>query len=141
MSRIINMEGAGKERNYLTKAIIAAIRELAKQNEPGLEARDLVAFIIFSLETIQGSIEISVVAWEKRDYWVKADRFRMDWAWTGSVSKKMRLALQQDNWGILAGSFTEIAQKLGKIKVSDNHRLGTPWRGCWQDFKNNPVDY
>jgi hypothetical protein len=134
MSRIINTESAGKERAFLTKAIVAAIRELAKQNEPGTEARDIIAFLIFSLETIHKSIEISVAAWEKRDYWVKADRFRMEWAWTGSVSKKMRYALYDEDWGMVAGLSAEVAQKLGKIKVSDNNRLGKPWNGCWKEL-------
>jgi hypothetical protein len=131
MTRIINVDSVGKERVYLTKAIVAAIRELAKQKEPGVEARDLVSFIIFSLDTISVSIETSVIAWEKRDYWVKADRFRLEWAWAGKIAVTLRAALFDEDWGSVVRLAAEIGQKLSKIKVSDNHRLGTPWKGNW----------
>ena len=45
MSRVINPDSAGKDRTRLTKAIVLAVRELAKQNEVTEEARDLAAFI------------------------------------------------------------------------------------------------
>src|SRR5947207_14918354 len=81
LSRVINPESAGKERPRLTKAIVLAVRELAKQKEVNDEARDLAAFIALALKTIAEGIDVSVVAWEKRDYWVKADKFRMEWMW------------------------------------------------------------
>ena len=136
MTRIINIESAGKERNLLIKAIVAAIRELARQNEIGTEARDLVSFIIYSLETISKSIDISVIAWEKRDYWVKADRFRMEWAWTGNIGEKLKADLFEENWGSIAEQSAVIGQKLVKIKVSDKNRIGTPWKGCWSRLRN-----
>jgi hypothetical protein len=136
MTRIIKVESAGKDRIQLTKAIVAAIRELGKQNEPGIEARDLVSFIIYSLDAIAASIETSVIAWEKRDYWVKADRFRLDWAWTGKISGKMLSALNDEDWDMVAMLASEIGQKLANVKVSDKKRLGNPWRGCWIRLRN-----
>ena len=50
MSRVINPDSAGKERTRLTKALVIAIRELAKQEEPGEAARDLAAFISLALQ-------------------------------------------------------------------------------------------
>ena len=147
MSRVINPDSAGKERTRLTKAIVIAIRELAKQNEPDKEARDLAAFIALALETIAAGIDVSVAAWEKRNYWVKADRFRMDWAWAGQLGEKMRAAVLEDDWGSVAILSAQIAQKLQKVKVSENHRMGKPWVGAWKKLeaeqgkayeKNNP---
>jgi len=132
MTRIINVESVGKERNQLIRAIVAAIRELARQNETGVEAHDLVSFIILSLESIAKSIEISVIAWEKRDYWVKADRFRLEWDWTGKIADKLRAALDEEDWGAIAESSVIIGQKLSKTKVSDKNRIGTPWNGSWK---------
>ena len=45
-------------------------------------SRDLAAFIAISLEKIFETVETSVVAWEKKGYWVKADRFRLEWEWS-----------------------------------------------------------
>lgn len=128
---LINPESAGKQRTQLTKSIVIAVRELARQTEPGPESRDLAAFIALALQTITEGIDISVAAWEKRGYWVKADRFRMDWAWTGPYATKLKDAVLSDDWGSIAMLSMQTAQKLGKIQVSDHHRLGKPWVGAF----------
>lgn len=131
MSRIINPESAGKERTQFSKAIVLAVRELAQQTEVSGEARDLAAFIAIALRNISEGIDVSVAAWEKRGYWVKADRFRMDWMWTGQYAEKMKGALLADDWGTIAMLMPQIAQRFGKIEVSKNHRLGKPWVGAY----------
>lgn len=134
MSRVINPESAGKERTQLTKAIVLAVRELAKQAEVTTETKDLAAFIALALKSISEGIDISVAAWEKRDYWIKADKFRMEWMWTGQVADKMKVAIFTDDWGTIAMLMPQIAQKFSKIMVSDNHRLGKPWVGAYQQL-------
>lgn len=134
MSRVINPESAGKERTQLTKAIVLAIRELAKQSEVTNEAKDLASFIALALKNISEGIDISVAAWEKRDYWIKADKFRMEWMWTGQVADKMKVAIFTDDWGMIAMLMPQIAQKLSKVMVSNNHRLGKPWVGAYRQL-------
>jgi len=132
LSRLIKTESVGKDRTRLTKGIVLAIRELAKQNDVTREAKDLAAFIALALQTISDGIDESVAAWEKRDYWVKADRFRMEWMWTGQTAGKMKKALLDDDWGTIAMLMPEIAAKLNKIQVSEKHRLGKPWVGAYK---------
>jgi len=135
MSRIINPESAGKERTRLTRTVVLAVRELARQTGPGAESRDLAAYLALALRAIADTIDVSVAAWEKRGYWVKADRFRMDWLWAGQLAEKMRAALLDEDWGAVAALAAQIAQKLNKVNVSENHRLGKPWVGAWQELK------
>jgi len=135
MSRVINPDSAGNERTRLTKAIIITIRELAKQTEPNAEARDQAAFIALALQAIADGIDVSVAAWEKRDYWVKADRFRMDWFWAGQMGEKMKSAILENDWTSVALLSAQIAEKLNKVKVSDNHRMGKPWLGAWKQLE------
>lgn len=135
LSRVINPDSAGKERTRLTKGIVLAIRELAQQTDPGVEARDLAAFIALALSIISGTIDASVAAWEKRDYWVKADKFRMEWAWSGPYSEKMKQALLKDDWGSVAQVAAQTAQKLSKVTVPAGNRLGRPWVGAWEELK------
>lgn len=135
MSRIINPDSAGKERIRLTKAIVLAVRELALQADPGIESRDLVAFIVLALVMVAETIDLSVVAWEKRGYWVKADRFRMEWAWSGQLAEKLRLAIMADDWAGIAQVSARIAQKLSNITVPPGHRLGRPWVGAWKELQ------
>lgn len=132
MSRLINPDSAGKDRTRLSKAIVLAVRELAKQKDVTAEAQDLAAFIALALQTISEGIDASVAAWEKRDYWVKADRFRMEWMWSGQVAAKMKNAVLADDWGTIAMLMPQIAQKFSKVVVSENHRLGKPWMGAWR---------
>ena len=135
MSRVINIDSVGKERARLIKAIVLCVRELGRQSQVTAEAKDLAAFIALALKSIAEGIDASVAAWEKRDYWVKADKFRMEWAWTGQVADKMKAALLSDDWAAIALLLPQIAQKLNKIEVSDNHRLGKPWTGAFARLK------
>ena len=134
MSRVINPDSAGKQRTQLTKAIVLSIRELARQTDTGPETRDLAAFIACALKTISEGIDASVTAWEKRDYWIKADKFRMEWAWAGSLAEKMRVAVLAEDWPTIAMLSAQIAQKFSKIQVSENHRLGKPWVGAYMQL-------
>lgn len=135
MGRIINPETAGKERTQLSRAIVLALRELMQQSEPNNTSRDLTAFIALALESIDGTIDSSVTAWEKRGYWVKADQFRMEWAWAGQISKSLRQALFAEDWGAIAQNAVKIAQKLHNVKLPQRHRLGEPWHGAYQQLR------
>jgi hypothetical protein len=129
---VINPDSVGKERTRLTKAIVLALRELAKQTKVTPEAKDLAAFIAVALEAISEGIDASVQAWEKRDYWVKADKFRMEWMWAGQTAQKMKAAVLVEDFATIAMLMPQIANKFNKIAVSDNHRLGTPWAGAYR---------
>ncbi len=135
MSRVINTDSVGKQRTRLTKSIVLALREVARQNDTGKEARDLAAFISVALQAISEGIDASVAAWEKRGYWVKADKFRMEWAWTAPVAEKLRAALAADDWASVAMLSAQIGQRLGKIQTAENHRLGRPWEGAYERMK------
>ncbi|MBT3313733.1 MAG: hypothetical protein HN390_03875 [Anaerolineae bacterium] len=140
MSRIINPNSAGKERTKLTRAVALAVRELAKTDPSANagqlnEAHDLAAFISLALEIVAETIEVSVVAWEKRNYWVKADKFRMEWRWAGQLAEEMRVAALKDDWTSVAQVAMQVAVKLQKIKISDKHRMGRPWVGSWQKLQ------
>lgn len=135
MSKIYSPESAGKDRARLSKTIVLALRELMKQTEPDATTRDLTAFIVLALEEIAVNIDGSVEAWEKRGYWVKADRFRLEWEWAGISAAKMRTALNEEDWGTVAVSAALIAQKVGKVSVPLRNRLGTPWVGAYKRFK------
>lgn len=131
MSRVINPDSVGKERTRLTKSIVLCIRELAKQSDVTAETKDQAAYIALALQAIADGIDVSVAAWEKRDYWVKADKFRMEWMWAGQLAEKMKTAVLGDDWATIASLLPQIAMRLNKIEVSDNHRLGKPWENAY----------
>jgi hypothetical protein len=135
LSRIINVDSVGKGRIYQTKGIILAIRELALKKNLDDEVRDLAAFIAIALGNIHKSIEVTASAWEKRDYWVKADKFRLEWNWSGQLEERMKKAIREENWTDVALIATLTAQKLNKVTISPRNRIGRPWEGAWNEFK------
>jgi len=134
MPRVINPDSAGKQRTQLSKAIVLAVRELARQKDITDQTRDLAAFIAMALQVIADGIDVSVMAWEKRDYWIKADKFRMEWAWAGQIAEKMRISVLEEDWATVATLSAQIAQNLAKVQVSENHRLGKPWVGAYKEL-------
>lgn len=138
MGRVIQPDGVGKERGRLVKAVALALRELARQEGLTSETRDLAAFITLALDAIQATIEPSVSAWEKRGYWIKADRFRLEWQWTGDLSRRLRSALVTEDWGTAALLTAQIAQKIGPVQIPARHRMGEPWQGAWKQLQARP---
>lgn len=135
MSRVYNPESVGKDRTRLSKSIVLALRELMKQSEPNALTKDLTAFVVLALAEISENIDVSVEAWEKRGYWVKADKFRLEWEWAGTCANTLKTALLAEDWGSVAMTSARIAQKLNKVTVPERHRLGTPWVGSWKKLK------
>ena len=132
MGRVIHLDSAGKDRARLIRSVVLALRELMRQNETDSQTYDLAAFISLSLLEIHRTIDASVGAWEKRGYWVKADRFRMDWAWSETLGGSMKKAILGDDWMSVARVAAQVAEKLNSTKVPQRNRLGTPWVGAWE---------
>ena len=135
MSRIVNTENVGTKRNRLVRAIVLAIRELAKQTKPNSRTKDLAAFMVFALKAVAETVEETTAPWEKRGYWVKADRFRMEWGWVESLNRALRDAVLGEDWGAVAEQAARVAAKLGSVEISERHRLGTPWVGAWDKLR------
>lgn len=130
MGRVFKLETVGKERKRMTQGLVLALRELIKQSEPGSLTRDLAAFIAITLLAIWETIDPSVAAWEKRGYWVKADRFRMEWNWTQRFGEQLRIAVIDENWGEVAMIAAKVMEKVQGVHVPQHHKLGTPWLGA-----------
>ena len=117
------------------KAMVIALREMGKQNSFTDETRDLAAFLAAALETVAETVERSVEPWEKRGYWLKADRFRMDWAWVYPLARQMKKAVLEDDLAAIAQSAATLGGKLKEVEVPAKHRLGQPWLGAWEKLK------
>ena len=119
------------------RSVVLAVRELALQTETGEQARDLAAYLALALLAVTNTVESSVQAWEKRGYWVKADRFRMEWIWTERLGFAMQQAVLQADWASVATTAVQIAERSSNVKVPKNHKLGNPWEGAWKNLKQD----
>jgi hypothetical protein len=108
-----------------------------RQSQPDSKTRDLAAFIALALEAVAATIDASVDAWEKRGYWVKADRFRMDWYWSEQLGRAMRQAVLAEDWPTIALTAAQVAEKLSGVKVPQRNQLGTPWTGAMDRLRKN----
>jgi len=135
LSRIIKVENTYKQRLLLQKSIVQAIRELTTQKDVNETTRDLAAYIVLSLQAIARTIDPTVEAWEKRGYWVKADRFRLDWSWTDKLSQNLKESLVKGDWQNVATIIAQVAEKLKRVELPKRNRLGAPWIGAWDKMK------
>ena len=135
MGRVINLDNIGTQRNWMVKAIVLALTELTEKTYPGKEAHDILAFVALSLEAISDTIDQSVSAWEKRGYWVKADRFRLEWLWSKQLAENLRKAISKGDWESADKIAVQIRQKLNNVNVSPRHRMGKPWIGAWEKLR------
>lgn len=134
MSRIYNPNAVGKRRKMLLRMLALALREWMAQTGAGQTARDLVAFLVLTLEEVAATVRETTAAWEKRGYWVKADRFRLEWEWTETLAARLRQALLAEDWDEISRATTTLFAHLRKVDLPRRHRLGRPWEGAWVRF-------
>ncbi len=130
MSRVIHTENAGRNRTRLMQWIALACAQVMKERT--LDARsDALAFIVVALEEIAAGIDASTVAWEKRDYWLKADQFRRQWEWTGRSAKRLRAAIEGKNTSEAVGALADLAPRLAGVTLPKRLPKEPPWNGAY----------
>lgn len=131
VSRIVSTQAPGRKRQRLRRTIAEAIRCLGEKPELDGEARDLAALIVFCLRGIESTVEQATEAWEKRDYYLKADRFRAEWAWTGQIADRMVNALRGERWGELSLLLAQLFPHFADVTVIRKTRSSSLWQGCY----------
>lgn len=132
MSRIIHTDRPGTQRQRLRRTIAEALHRLMRKEEPDDEARDLVALIVFSLRELSAGVDRSAQAWEKRGYFVKADRFRRDWEWTDHTADQLEGLLRASDWHRLPAALATLGSRFSDIRITRLTRPASLWKGCYQ---------
>jgi len=135
LGRVINPERPGKIRERLIKVLVIALQEYRSLDRASVQTKDLAAFIALTLEAISQTTERTASAWEKRDYWIKADRFRNEWNWVSMYGNRMQAAVLDGNYSLVHATATDILEFVNDIELPKRHRLGTPWTGAYQVLK------
>lgn len=136
MSRVINPESAGRNRTRLMQWIALACAQLMKERSLDTRA-DALAFIVVALEEIAAGIDTSTAAWEKRDYWLKADQFRRQWEWTGRSAQRLRAAIERKNTSEAVAALADFAPRLAGVTLPKRLPKEMPWKGAHE--KMNPA--
>ncbi len=133
MSRIVSTGGTpASQRNGLRRAIAEILRRLAAKGEIDAEARDMLAFIVLALRGIQNNIDQSASAWEKRDYYLKADQFRREWNWVPGAADRLQAVLRSERWNDLPAELAQLTSRFADVRVVQFTKPTTLWEGAYQ---------
>ncbi len=132
MSRVISTNSVGKERRQLRRTIAEALRHLARKSEFDEESRDLAALIVFCLRRLEDGVEQTMQAWEKRDYFLKADRFQRQWEWVDETAYALESALLLGQWDKVPEVLATLFPRFADITISRFTRAADAWEGCYE---------
>ncbi len=132
MSRVLNTNDPGKIRNQLMRTVAELLRHLSQKKELDDEAKDMTAMLVFCLRDIDEGIEASAAAWEKRDYWIKAEQLRQRWVWTGNASASVENVIRNDSWETLPTVMAGLFEHFADIKITKFTRDASEWQGAYQ---------
>lgn len=131
MSRVINPDNPGKRRNQLMRTSAELLRRLSQKGNIDNEAKDMLASLVFALREIDDGIEESSKAWEKRDYWMKAEEFRQRWAWAGKAADELKAVIFAEDWAQLATMFVKLLPYFADIKITKYTRDESSWANAY----------
>lgn len=131
MGRVINTDGPGKRRNNLMRTAAELLRHLSQKQDMDDDARDMLALLVYCLKEIADGIDESTVAWEKRDYWIKAEEFRQRWQWTHQMATELETMLVNEDWQNLPPLMVKLFPYFSDIKVTKFTRKPALWQGAY----------
>lgn len=128
-----NQENPSTTRTKLAKQVVVAFRNIVKQNSMNNDVKDSIAYISFLLKDIQRNVDSTACAWEKRDYWVKADKFRREWQWVDKTLAVIHLICEENQWDEFPSFIMIISNGLQnlKIKLSKKDQSTKNWQGAY----------
>ena len=132
MTRIIATESVGQQRHALRRTIAEALRRLAHKQTFDQESLDLASLIVFSLRRLEEGVEQTATAWESRDYYLKADRFRREWEWLDGTSYALESALLLGNHDRLPEILATLFPRFADITIGRYTRSSQLWEGCYR---------
>lgn len=134
MSRIINVDNPTKIRNRNRRTIAEMLRRLSEKPEVDDEAKDMAAMTVYLLREINEGVERSARAWEKRDYWLKAERFLREWSWTAEMAANIEDVIRNEAWDLLPELMAELFPRFADIQIKTMTRDPDLWRGAYRQL-------
>jgi hypothetical protein len=131
MSRVINVANPGKRRNAARRTIAELLRRLMLQRELNKDTKDMAAAVVLNLREIADTIETTTEAWEKRDYYLKADRFRLEWEWVSPAAQSLEAMVVHERWEALPQELADLAPRFADIRVAKMTRPPSAWQGSY----------
>jgi hypothetical protein len=129
LGKIIHTTHASTQRNQSLRAITSAIQEYGQVEKNENTVLDLSAFVLIQLRDISASVDQTAGAWEKRDYWVKADAFRRQWAWIEKPLRALTDSLPVRDAASLEKIILDLSRVLPPGKSAKRKSQSPSWSG------------
>ena len=98
----------------------------------------MLAFIVFGLRSMDQSIDQSATAWEKRDYYVKADQFRREWLWLPDTANRIDVMIRSNDWATLPLELAGLASRFSDVRISTFTKSPALWQGAYKKLLASP---
>jgi hypothetical protein len=131
MSRVINTDSTGKQRNQLMRTVAEILRRLSQKSDIDDEVKDMLAMLVFCFREIDEGIDQSAAAWEKRDYWVKAEELRQRWSWPSDMADQLQAMIYSEDWALLPPMIVKLLPRIADIKITKLTRKEDLWQGAY----------
>jgi hypothetical protein len=138
MGRVIRVEAPTQVRHRHRRTIAEIMRRLMEKSTLDAESKDMAATLVFLLRDIQEGVEQSAKAWEKRDYWMKAERFLRDWEWTAEMAANIEDVIRHDALDLLPELLADLFPYFSDIQVKTMTRKPEEWRGNYARLMAEP---
>ena len=138
MSRVINIKNPTTVRNQHRRTIAEILRLLSQKPRVDAEAKDMAAMIVLLLREMKEGVEQTVAAWEKRDYWMKAERFSRDWNWLAESAANLEDVIRNEAWDLLPELLSDLFSHFADVKVKKMTRNALDWRGAHRKLLAQP---
>jgi hypothetical protein len=112
LGRVIHTTNPTRQRNAVLKNMASAIRNYSRSQKTDESTAELATNLINGLQEIHDSVDQTAGAWEKRDYWLKADAFRRQWSWAEKFLSGLKAALESGNRSNLIRDIQALGEKL-----------------------------
>lgn len=136
MGRVVNTDNPGKLRNQMMRTAAEILRHLSQKATLDDETKDMAAQLVYCLRGVEDGIEASAIAWEKRDYWIKAEQLRQRWTWAGNSSARLENLIRNEQWDALPGLMASLFEYFADIKITKLTRDSSAWQGAYQRLKS-----
>jgi hypothetical protein len=138
MSRVININNPNKIRNQNRRTIAEILRRLMAKPTLDGEARDMAAQIVLCLQEINNANEQTISAWEKRGYWMKAERFIREWEWSREMAYNVDDVIRNEAWDLLPRVLMDLAPYFADISIKSMTRKPDTWRAALKYLLKEP---
>jgi hypothetical protein len=121
------------------RTVAEILRRVSAKADVDDEARDMFAALVYLLREIHETALVTIEAWEKRGYWMKADRFMREWEWAAELAANFEDVIRNDAWDLIPRLMADLAPHTSAIQVKNMTRSPTAWRGAHEKLLAEPA--